>query len=215
MRRIPLLFLLFSALTTGAQKTRFSDGYIVTKQGEKFSGFVHWKKSSAADDSLQFKSSENGPVRRFAWSDLSEAHNNDSRQTLKVFTVTRNLEYIDGNDFTIRFKDSVAVQAIPLTEIYKGNKLSLYEYYDKSLFYFLYDGKNMLQLIQKYRYLTSTERMFDYEKGRRFEITDVYRGLLASYYNFFEDSKMRYILDNTLYEVGSLRRIISKMDDRL
>lgn len=215
MRRILLLLFLFTVLNAGAQKTRFSEGYILTKQGEKLTGFVHWKKSSAADDSLQFRSTENGPVRRFAWSDLNEVHNSDNRQTLKVFTVTRNLEYIDGNDYTIRLKDSVAVQVIPLTEIYKGSKLSLYEYYDKSLFYFLYDGKNMLQLIQKYRYLTSTERMFDYEKGRRFEITDVYRGLLASYYNFYEDSKMRYMLDNTLYEVGSLRRIISKMDSKL
>lgn len=215
MRRILLLLFLFTALKTGAQKTRFNEGYIVTKQGEKLSGFVYWKKSDITEDSLQFKSSKDDPVRRFAWSDLNEAHNSDNRQTLKVFTVTRNLEYIDGNDYTIRLKDSVAVQVIPLTEIYKGSKLSLYEYYDKSLFYFLYDGKNIQQLIQKYRYLTTTERMFDFEKGRRFEITDVYRGLLATYYNFFEDSKMRYMLDNTLYEVGSLRRIISKMDSKL
>lgn len=215
MKRSLLLLFMYFALNAGAQKNRFNEGYIITKQGEKLSGFIHWKKSSAAEDSLQFKSRESDPVRRFTWNDLSEVYNSDNRQTLKVFTVTRNLEYIDGGDYTIRFKDSVAVQVLPLTLIYKGNKLSLYEYYDKSPFYFLYDGKNMLQLIQKYRYLTSIERMFDYEKGRRFEITDVYRGLLASYYNFFDDPKMRYMLDNTLYEVGSLKRIISKMDSRL
>jgi hypothetical protein len=215
MRRILLLLILFTALNAGAQKTKFNEGYIVTKQGETLRGFVHWKKNSTAEDSLQFRSLQNEPVRRFAWSDLTEAHNSNNRQTLKVFSVTRNLEYIDGNDYTIRLKDSVVVQVIPLTEIYKGRKLSLYEYYDKSPFYFLYDGKDMLQLIQKYRYLTRTERMFDFEKGRRFEITDVYRGLLASYYNFFEDQKMRYMLDNTLYEEGSLKRIISKMDSKL
>ncbi len=215
MQRILLLLVLFTAFNAGAQKTKFYEGYIVTKQGETHRGFVHWKKSSAAEDSLQFKSLQNDPVRQFAWSDLTEVHNSDHRQTLKVFSVKRNLEYIDGNDYTIRLKDSVVVQVIPLTEIYKGRKLSLYEYYDKSPFYFLYDGKDMLQLIQKYRYLTITERMFDFEKGRRFEITDVYRGLLASYYNFFEDQKMRYMLDNTLYEEGSLKRIISKMDSKL
>ena len=215
MRSIPFLFVLFAALTAGAQKTKFYEGYLITKQGETLRGFIHWKKNPAVEDSLQFRSSENDPVRRFAWNDLTEVHNSDQRQTLKVVSVIRNFEYIDGNDYTIRLKDSVALQVIPLTEVYKGRKLSLYEYYDKSPFYFLFDGKNMLQLIQKYRYLTSTERMFDFEKGRRFEITDVYRGLLASYYNFFEDQKMRYMLDNTLYEQGSLKRIISKMDSKL
>lgn len=215
MRSILFLLVLFTALTAGAQKIKFHNGYIITQQGETLRGFIHWKKNSAVEDSLQFRSSENDPVRRFAWNELAEVYNSDQRQTMKVVSVIRNFEYIDENDYTIRLKDSVAVQVIPLTEIYKGRKLSLYEYYDKSPFYFIYDGKNMLQLIQKYRYLTRTERMFDFEKGRRFEITDVYRGLLASYYNFFEDQKMRYMLDNTLYEEGSLKRIISKMDSRL
>lgn len=215
MRSILFLLVLFTALTAGAQKIKFLKGYIITQQGETLRGFIHWKKNSAVEDSLQFRSSENDPVRRFAWNELAEVYNSDQRQTMKVVSVIRNFEYIDENDYTIRHKDSVAVQVIPLTEIYKGRKLSLYEYYDKSPFYFIYDGKNMLQLIQKYRYLTRTERMFDFEKGRRFEITDVYRGLLASYYNFFEDQKMRYMLDNTLYEEGSLKRIISKMDSRL
>lgn len=215
MRSILFLLVLFTALTAGAQKIKFHNGYIITQQGETLRGFIHWKKNSAVEDSLQFRSSENDPVRRFAWNELAEVYNSDQRQTMKVVSVIRNFEYIDENDYTIRHKDSVAVQVIPLTEIYKGRKLSLYEYYDKSPFYFIYDGKNMLQLIQKYRYLTRTERMFDFEKGRRFEITDVYRGLLASYYNFFEDQKMRYMLDNTLYEEGSLKRIISKMDSRL
>ncbi len=215
-KRIQLLplFLLFSQAGV-AQKIRFQEGFIVTTGGDTLQGYVYWKKAGAAEDSLFFRATENDTPRPFAWANLTAAYNRESRQTLKVCRVTRNLEYIDGNDYMIRNQDSVAVQVIPLTELYKGRKLSLYEYYDKSPFYFLYDGKDMLQLIQKYRYLNRTERMFDWEKGRRFEITDVYRGLLASYYNFYEDKKMRYILDNTLYEAGSLKSLVSKMDKKL
>jgi hypothetical protein len=176
---------------------------------------VYWKKNALAGDSLQYKKTDSDTPQYFAWNELTDAFNKGSKQSLKISPVKRNLEYIDGNDYTIRFKDSTAVEVIPLIQLYKGSKLSLYQFYDKSLFYFIFDGKQMLQLVQKYRYLTTMERMFDYEKGRRFQITDEFRGLLASYYNFAEDNKMRYVLDNTLYEQGSLRTIVSKMDKKL
>lgn len=214
----PLFFFLLFLLTAReitAQKIKFQEGFIVTTAGDTLKGYVYWKKTATAEDSLLFKAAENETPRPFAWDGLTAAYNRENRQSLKICKVTRNLEYIDANDYMIRHQDSVTVQVIPLTELYKGRRLSLYEYYDKSPFYFLYDGKDMLQLIQKYRYLNRTERMFDWEKGRRFEITDVYRGLLASYYNFFEDKKMRYILDNTLYEAASLKTLVSKMDKKL
>lgn len=215
MRYIILLALLQSALSGSAQKAKFNEGFIVTKQGDTLSGLVHWKKNSTAEDGLLYKKSMGDQPQSFSWIELTDAYDRDSRQNLKICTVKRNLEYIDGNDYTIRFKDSTSVEVIPLTQVYRGSKLSLYSYYDKSPFYFLYDGTHMFQLVQKYRYLNQVERMFDFEKGRRFEITDEYRGLLASYYNFYEDKKMRYILDNTLYEEGSLKHIISKMDSKL
>lgn len=215
MRYSILFALLLPALTSNAQKIRFHEGFIVTKQGDTLRGLVHWKKNSMVGDSLLYKKNISDQPQRFSWYELTDAYDKNSRQSLKICTVKRNLEYIDGNDYTIRLKDSTSVELIPLTQVYRGSKLSLYSYYDKSPFYFLYDGINMFQLVQKYRYLNQVERMFDFEKGRRFEITDEYRGLLASYYNFYEDQKMRYILDNTLYEEGSLKHIISKMDSKL
>ena len=127
----------------------------------------------------------------------------------------RNLEYIDEVDFTIRLKDSTTTGPFPLVPIYIGRKLSLYTLYDKAPFYFVYDGKQVKQLVQKYRYLTPTERMFDYERGRRFHITDEYKGVLAAFYDFSEDQKMRYILTNTIYDDQAFKSLISKMDSKM
>ena len=215
MRSFILPVVLLLTITASSQKARFEEGFIVTRSGDTLRGLVYWKKNALAGDSLQYKKTDTDTPQYFAWNELTDAFNKGSKQSLKISPVKRNLEYIDGNDYTIRFKDSTAVEVIPLTQLYKGSKLSLYQFYDKSQFYFIFDGKQMRQLVQKYRYLTTMERMFDYEKGRRFQITDEFRGLLASYYNFAEDNKMRYVLDNTLYEQGSLRTIVSKMDKKL
>ncbi|MFZ9387357.1 MAG: hypothetical protein ACO25B_05700 [Chitinophagaceae bacterium] len=132
-----------------------------------------------------------------------------------MVTLLRNLEYLDPYNFQIRNIDSTAIQEIPLRQLYSGRKLSLFTYFEKTPFFFLYDGKQMIQLVQKYRYLTTTERMFDYERGRMIHITDVFRNQLAQYYNFMEDPKLRYILDNAQYDETSLRKLISRMDNNL
>jgi hypothetical protein len=44
---------------------------------------------------------------------------------------------------------------------------------------------------------------------------DDFKGLLAGYYDFSKDKKMQYILDNTLYEEGSLKYLISKMNKKM
>lgn len=215
MRFINLLIVMLLSLPLFSQKPKFQEGVLITKSGERLKGLIHWKKNSSAFDSVIFKKNETGPEIHFSWSALTDVLTNDNRQMLKVCTVKRYLEYIDANDFTIRFKDSIADETIPLVPLYTGKKLSLYQFYDKAPFYFVYDGTKMLQLVQKYRYLTMQERLFDYQQARRYLITDVYKGLLASYYNFYEDKKLQYVLDNTIYDERSLKYLISKMDSKM
>lgn len=203
------------ALSASSQKDKYEEGVIITQTGDTLRGLVSWKKESNAGDKLLFKNQGSSVEQVFGWNQLRYVYKKDGKQALKINRVKRNLEYIDPNDYTIRLKDSTAEDAIPLTPLFIGKKLSLYYYYDKAPFFFLYDGKEVRQLIQKYRYLTQIERMFDYEKGRRFQITDEYKGLLAGYYDFSKDRKMRYILDNTLYEEREFKYLISKMDTRV
>lgn len=215
MRFINLLTVMLLSLPLFSQKPKFQEGVLITKSGERLKGLVHWKKNSGAGDSVIFKKNETDPEMHFSWSELTDVLTNDNRQMLKVCTVRRNLEYVDAADFTIRLKDSIAEETIPLVPVYSGKKLSLYQFYDKAPFYFVYDGTNMLQLVQKYRYLTMQERLFDYQQARRYLITDVYKGLLATFYNFHEDKKLQYILDNTIYDERSLKYLISKMDSKM
>jgi hypothetical protein len=215
MRFINLIIIILAGLPMFSQKPKFQEGILITKSGEKLKGLINWKKFSSAGDSVIFKKNETSPETHFSWNDLTDVLNVDNKLILKICTVRRNLEYVDANDFTIRLKDSIAEETIPLTPVYSGKKLSLYQFYDKAPFYFVYDGKKMLQLVQKYRYLTMQERLFDYQQARRFLITDVYKGLLATFYNFHEDKKLQYILDNTIYDERSLKYLISKMDSKM
>jgi hypothetical protein len=50
---------------------------------------------------------------------------------------------------------------------------------------------------------------------RRFHITDEFKGVLAAYYDFSDDRKMRYLLANTLFEDRAMKVLISKMDSKL
>ena len=215
MRVYILILFLLVGFMAHAQKGNFEDGYLVTKTGDTLYGLVNWKKNPGSRDSLLFKTAASAPTQYFSWNRLREVYNKEDNKFLKIASVMRNYEYIDDRDYMIRYKDSVGTQIIPLTPLYKGTKLSLYVFYENAPFYFIYDGKEMKQLVQVYRYANTVERMFDYEKGRRFHITDIYRGTLAGYYNFAEDNKMRYMLNNTLYEQGSLQNLISKMDKKL
>jgi hypothetical protein len=130
---------------------------------------VAWNKSRPGLDGLTYKKTETGNEQHFNWGDLKEAYNRETGKILNISMVSLHLEYLD-NDYVIQLKDSVIMQAIPFIPLMTGGKLSLYLFFDNSPYCFIGDGKNIFQLVQKYRYLTRTERMFDFEKSRRFEI---------------------------------------------
>lgn len=208
------IFILFAS-SAGAQRGKFLDGFIVTKKGDTLHGQVNWIRHNWTESGLYYRKNESESPRHYSWSELSLANNLEENECVRVVTLLRNLEYLDPYNFQIRNIDSTTIQEIPLRQLYSGRKLSLFTYFEKTPFFFLYDGKQMIQLVQKYRYLTTTERMFDYERGRMIHITDVFRNQLAQYYNFMEDPKLRYILDNAQYDETSLRKLISRMDNNL
>lgn len=204
-------------LATGAssQREKFRPGTLITATGDTLRGQISFKKDAGPDDGVSFRKNEDQDIRVFSWNQLKTVQDTRGNLLVKVVSVKRFLEYIDEGDYTIRLKDSTAEGPVPLRPLYIGRKLSLYSLYDKAPFYFLYDGKEFRQLVQRYRYLTAEERMFDYERGRRFHITDQYKGVLAAYYPFTEDRKMMYILENTLYEDQSFKTLVARMDREL
>lgn len=207
--------LMFATLVLQAQKEKFHDGTVITVSGDTLQGLIAFKKYSSPEDQVLYKKTESAPEQVYSWGQLSEVKDEDGKLELKVFNTTRNMEYVDGTDFSIHGKDSLSAGPVPLHPIYLGHKLSLYSLYDKGTFFFIYDGKELRQLIQKYRYLTQAERMFDYEKGRHFHITNEFKGVLAGYYDFVEDRKMLYILNNTLFEERALKYLVSRMDSKM
>lgn len=215
MRYFFLVTLLSLASASFAQKDKFREGVLTFSNGDSIRGLAAWKKNCGPSDKLYFKSNASTPEQEYSWSEIRSFRSREGKDILKVVNMQRNLEYIDEVDFTIRLKDSTTTGPFPLVPIYIGRKLSLYTLYDKAPFYFVYDGKQVKQLVQKYRYLTPTERMFDYERGRRFHITDEYKGVLAAFYDFSEDQKMRYILTNTIYDDQAFKSLISKMDSKM
>lgn len=215
MRALFLCLLLVPAFTVYSQFEKYQEGYLVLVTGDTISGQLSWKKNSTPADKVNFKKNELDPPQVYTWALIAEILDKDKEQQMMVATVKRNLEYISEDDYTIMLKDSTAEGPVPLRPLYKGKKLSLYTLYDKSPFFFVYDGKQIKQLVQKYRYLTPNERMFDYERGRRFHITDEFKGVLAAYYDFSDDRKMRYLLANTLFEDRSMKVLISKMDGKM
>lgn len=206
---------LFLSFLASSQREKFRPGTLITSSGDTLRGQVYFKKNAEPGDPVSFRKTEDGEIRVFAWNELKSVLDPRGALLIKVVTVKRYLEYIDEGDYTIRLKDSTAEGPVPLRPLFTGRKLSLYSLYDKAPFYFLYDGKEFRQLVQRYRYLTAEERMFDYERGRRFHITDQYKGVLASYYPFTEDKKMMYILENTLYEDQSFKYLVSRIDNEL
>lgn len=215
MKYLLTVTFLFLSFLASSQKEKFRPGILITNGGDTLRGLISFKKDAGPGDPVSFRKNENQDPRVFAWNQLRSVLDVKGTVLVKVVTVRRYLEYIDDGDYTIRLKDSTAEGPVPLRPLFTGRKLSLYTLYDKAPFYFLYDGKEYRQLVQRYRYLTAEERMFDYERGRRFHITDQYKGVLASYYPFTEDKKMMYILENTLYEDQSFKFLISRIDREL
>ncbi|MBL0271334.1 MAG: hypothetical protein IPP99_22275 [Chitinophagaceae bacterium] len=215
MRALFLCLLLVPALTVFSQFEKYQEGYLVLVTGDTIRGQLSWKKNSTPSDKVNFKKHELDHPQVYTWALIAEILDKDKQQEMMVVNVKRNLEYIRDLDYTIMLKDSTAEGPVPLRPLYRGKKLSLYTLYDKSSFFFVYDGNQVKQLAQKYRYLTSNERMFDYENGRRFHITDEFKGVLAAYYDFSDDRKMRFLLANTLFEDRSMKVLISKMDSKM
>ena len=215
MKRNILGIALFFSLSAGAQKVKFYEGFVITASGDTLRGFVHWKKNSTRNDNLLFKRTENEEAKQLSWNELKYAYSSHDKQALLIKTVTRSLEYIDPSDFLIKMADSVAVETIPLTPLYVGSKLSLYQYFDKGTYFFIYDGERTLQLVQKYRYLTNNEKLFYFQRAPRYYTFNEYHNLLLTYYDFDSDKKMRYILNDSQYEERSLYTLISRMDKKL
>ncbi|MGQ0739765.1 MAG: hypothetical protein ACT4OJ_11940 [Bacteroidota bacterium] len=213
-RHISTLFMVIS-FSAGAQKIKLNDGFLITKAGDTLKGLVYWKKNSRSSDSLLYKKTEGDAVKHYAWGELKYAWNENAKQAITICSVKRSLEYIDQSNFNIQLPDSTVTEAIPLTPLYTGNRLSLYRFYDKSNYFFIYDGKEMLQLVQKYRYLTEFEKRFDFQRAPKYYVLNEYRGLLSVYYDFREDKKLKYLLENSLYEEKSLYTLISKLDKKL
>jgi hypothetical protein len=215
MKKVILLQVMFISLSVGAQKMKFYDGFIVTKTSDTLKGLVHWKKYSHPTDNVSYKKTENEKPQQFSLEELDYVYNSDDKQGILIKTVRRSLEYIDPSDFNIKWVDSTDTETIPLTPLYIGRKISLYEFYDKVSYFFIYDGEKMTQLIQRYRYLTDIEKRFYFQRAPKYFTFNDYRALLSSYYNFNQDKKMKYLLDNSIYEERSLFTLISKMDKKL
>ncbi|HUR64789.1 MAG TPA: hypothetical protein VMZ03_00435 [Chitinophagaceae bacterium] len=215
MKKAVFILALFSSFSALAQKVKFADGFIITKTNDTLRGLVYWKKNSTQYDNLLYKRTETDEPRQFSWEELKYAYNKHAEKAVLVKRVRRSLEYVDPADFIIKLVDSSAVQTIPLTAVYIGHRLSLYEFFDKVPFFFIYDGEKMLQLIQKYRYLTDNEKKFFFQKAPRYYTFNEYRGLLRNYYDFTADKKMKYLLDELQYDEVSLHTFISKMDKKL
>ncbi len=215
MKRIICIWSLSVCLVCNAQKPRFFEGFIVTKANDTLNGLVYWKKNSSSQDTLFYKNMESNESKKYSWDELMYAYNKSSGQGIRICSVKISLEYIDPYNFTIKLPDSTVTETIPLSPLYIGNKLSLYQFYEKSQYFFIYDGARMQQLVQKYRYLTESEKKFDYLRAPKYYFLSEYKGLLSGYYNFAGDKKMRYMLDNSLYEEGSLYTLISKLDKKL
>jgi len=213
-RYIPILFMVIS-FSAGAQKIKLNDGFLVTKAGDTLKGLLYWKKNSRSSDSLLYKKTDDDTVKHYAWSELKYAWNENTKQAITICSVKRSLEYIDQSNFNIQLPDSTVTETIPLTPLYTGKRLSLYKFNDKSIYFFIYDGTEMLQLVQKFRYLTEFEKKFDFQRAPKYYVMNEYRVQLSVYYDFKEDKKLKYMLDNSLYEEKSLFSLISKLDKKM
>lgn len=214
MRKFILLLMIMAAIPAAAQKGRFHEGLIVTTSGDTLKGAISIKKNPGSRDSLHFKKNEESDELAFSWSSLKYFKTDDGDECL-VCTVKRNLEFIDPYTFNINLQDSVKTEAIPLTTVYKGAHLSLYKFYGPSDYYFICDGKRVVQLVQTYRYLTTNEKYFYQSRVPRYIINYLYRNQLYEFYDFDEDRKMTNLLENTDYAESPLKTLISKLDKRI
>ncbi|MBI3140017.1 MAG: hypothetical protein HYZ15_15680 [Sphingobacteriales bacterium] len=210
------IFILFAliTLTASGQKGKFHAGLIVTLSGDTLGGFVNWKKNAGSMDSLYFKSRESGETVVYSWSSVRFIRTNKGEERL-VCTVKRTLDYIDPFTFNIMLPDSTVTEAIPLTPVCKGVHLSLYKFSGGNDYFFIYDGNKVVQLVQTYRYLTTSEKMFYLSRVPRYFINSIYKAQLLDYYDFDADPKMANLLEMSTYDEQSLRKLLVKMDDRI
>lgn len=210
------LFILISSIIAWSQKGKTEKGYLVTNEGDTLHGFVSWKKNSGMNDKVWFSAQDGDEIVEYDWNQIEIAAKDDSNDEIRVSTVKRDLEYLDKRDYYIRMKDSVASEAVPLTRIYSGKLLSLYHYYDVVDRYFIYDGKEMVQLLLKYRYLTPVEQlMYTDARVPKYYVLKIYQSQLSMYYDFGKDKKLKSILEFTEYEEKPLINLISKINSRL
>ncbi len=208
----PLILLI--TLNVSAQKGKFSAGLIVLANGDTLGGFVNWKKNAGSKDSLYFKSLESGEAVAYSWSSVRFIHTDKGEERL-VATVKRTLDYIDPFTFNIMLPDSTVTEAIPLAPVCKGVHVSLYKFSGESDYFFIYDGNRVVQLVQTYRYLTTSEKMFYLSRVPRYFINSVYKIQLLEYYDFDADPKMANLLELSTYDEQSLRKLLVKMDGRI
>ena len=208
-------FMLITSMISWSQKGKVEKGYLVTRKGDTLRGFVSWKKNSDVNDKVWFSTAEEAEPIEYNWDQVEIAVKETNDDLIRVSTTKRDLEYLDKADYYIRLKDSVVTETIPLSRVYAGKLYSLYHYYDVADRYFIYDGKEMVQLLLKYRYLTPAEqKMYTDSKVPRYYVLKIYQSQLGVYYDFMKDKKLKNLLEYTEYEEKPLVNLISKMNAR-
>jgi hypothetical protein len=211
MRLYLFCFVLLSIFfKTGFAQESFVPGWYVTFNSDTVKGYIFIGREKPFT-SFQYKNSS-GSQNRINISLDSCKMVSYENETIENWLVSRDMSYIDNFNFDIINSDSVITAAIPLKQLYKGPKLSLYYYNDIKDHFFVYDGKYMQELSLTYRYLTDFEKMQYTRNVPRYYVNTVYKNQLRALMEFNLTKKQKIILEHAEYKKADLIQLFKSLN---
>lgn len=125
----------------------------------------------------------------------------------------RSMVYIDKMDFTIRNRDSTITSTIPLQLLHKGNRLSLYHYFDVKDHFFIEEGNSIRELAIIYKYVTDLEKQTIIINLPKYIITPVYQNQIVAVLNPRPTKKQMMLIERSVYEKRSLVKLFRALEE--
>ena len=213
LRQLVLIFLLIS-LSPGsyAQDLKFKAGYYITNRQDTVRGYFHVDDKLTKPYMFKFKNElDSKEYDEIFFAGYSEVL--IGKELLVPWYGTRGMSYISSIDYVLMDIDKVKTETIPIKQIYKGSRFSLYHFYDVTNHYFIGDGNEIQELIISYRYPTISEKALYLQNPPSYIKIATFQNQLMALLGADLTKKIKNYIESCTYERNPLIKALKKMEN--
>jgi hypothetical protein len=210
MRLLLSLLAVFMAFALHAQK---QPGYVLLDNGDTLTGSIRLKQKEPLIVTFWNNDATEYSVKN------CKAVSLNGKDNYERWTVRMDMSHMSKEDYVIHCEDSVRTSTVLLKQLYKGKTISLFHCYELKDHFFLYNGKEMQELIVKYvgpdpKINPIAAATINGQWSVR-EERAIYKDQLRMYLDDEKDRKLKYRLDEAEYRRRDLLPIIVAIDKKL